>query len=184
MTNIKVTVEYETPTTSKFDALMAEYNAAKQMADETVEYYKPLAEMAEYAKFDAIMEQLKPIKYYAQKIFELSDGKYSVWINAYVTSQERGGYATRTESFQVIYSHATQDIEVRWMGSAFSKERMKKYPGCYCDDGYNILGNWDKWQIYKRLETDAIQQLQRLIAKQKERGQAQIDRLNNITKEN
>ena len=43
MTNIKVTVEYEVPKTNKFDALMAEYEIAKKIADETESYYKPLA---------------------------------------------------------------------------------------------------------------------------------------------
>ena len=45
MNEIKVTVAYEKPTTSKFDALMAEYEAAKKYADETVAYYKPLADV-------------------------------------------------------------------------------------------------------------------------------------------
>lgn len=183
MTNIKVTVEYDEPTTLKFDALLSEYAVAKKIADETVSYYSPLADMAEYAKFDAIMEQLETIKYYAKKIFELNEVACSVWIKAYVSAAELGGYRTSGESFQVIYDHSTHDIEVRWSGSAFSKERMKRYPGCYCDDGYNILGNWDKWNVYKRLETDAIQQLQRLIARQQERGKKQVDRLNNIIKE-
>ena len=35
MTNIKVTVEYEKPEMSKFEALMAEYKAAKLVADST-----------------------------------------------------------------------------------------------------------------------------------------------------
>jgi hypothetical protein len=47
MNEIKVTVAYEKPNTSKFDALMAEYEAAKKYADETVAYYKPLADIAE-----------------------------------------------------------------------------------------------------------------------------------------
>lgn len=183
MTNIKVTVEYDEPTTSKFDALLAEYAVAKQIADETVSYYSPLADVAEYAKFDAIMEQLETIKYYAKKIFELQDTKCSVWIQTYISKIERGGYACDGGSFQVIYDHETHTIGIRWLGNEFSKERMKKYPGCYCDVGYNILGNWDKWNVYKRLETDAIQQLQRLIKRQQDRGQKQIDRLNNITKE-
>ena len=55
MNEIKVTVSYEKPTTSKFDALMAEYEAAKKYADETVAYYKPLADVAEDAKFDAVL---------------------------------------------------------------------------------------------------------------------------------
>ena len=183
MTNIKVTVEYDEPTTSKFDALLAEYAVAKKIADETVSYYSPLADVAEEAKFDAIMEQLETIKYYAKKICESQDSKCSVWINAYVSRTDLGGYATSGENFQVIYDYVTHEAEVRWSGNVFSKERMKKYPGCYCDDGHNILGNWDKWNVYKRLEEDAMQQLRRHIAIQQERGQKQINRLNNITKD-
>ena len=73
MNEIKVTVAYEKPTTSKFDALMAEYEAAKKYADETVAYYKPLADVAENAKFDAIMEQLETIKEYAKRIYKITE---------------------------------------------------------------------------------------------------------------
>ena len=85
MNEIKVTVTYDKPTTSKFDALMAEYEAAKKYADETVAYYKPLADAAEEAKFDAIMEQLETIKEYAKRISEIKDGD-AVWIKAHIPS--------------------------------------------------------------------------------------------------
>lgn len=183
MTNIKVTVAYDKPSTSKFDALLAEYALAKQIADETESYYRPLADAAEYAKFDAIIEQLQPIMDYARAISEMQDYKCSVWITAHISKAELGGYAMSSESFNIIYNHNTHNIEVRWSGDTFSKDLMKKYPGCYCDDGRNILGNWDKWCVYKRLEDDAIQQLKRAIGRQQERGQKQIDRLYNITKE-
>lgn len=184
MTNIKVTVTYDKPSTSKFDALLAEYALAKQIADETESYYKPLADIAEYAKLDAIIDQLQPIMDYAKAIFEIQGCRYSVWITAHISASEMGRDSYRGgESFNVIYDHKTRKIEIRWKGDAFSKEYMQKYPGCYCSDGQNILGNWDQWNMYKRLEEDAIQQLKRYIASQKERGQKQIDRLYNITKE-
>lgn len=184
MTNIKVIVTYDKPNTSKFDAMLAEYALAKQIADETELYYKPLADVAEEAKFDAIIEQLKPIKDYAKAIFELQDSKYAVWITAHISRQELGGYSSGgMGSFHVVYSNKTHDIEVQWLGDEFTKERMRKYPGCYCNDGHNILGNWDKWNVYQRLETDAINQLKRHIERQQARGQKQIDRLYNITKE-
>lgn len=184
MTNIKVTVTYDKPSTSKIDALLAEYALAKQIADETESYYTPLADAAEEAKFDAIMEQLETIKDYARAIYKIQEYNCSVWITTHISRSELGGSSYGgMGSLHVVYSHQTHDFEVKWMGNPFSKDYMREHPGCYCGDGYNILGNWDKWNVYQRLEADAISQLKRYIARQQERGQKQIDRLNNITKE-
>ena len=175
MTNIKVTVEYEVPKTSKFDALIAEYTAAKQIADETESYYKPLADMAEEAKLDAILKQIEPIKYYAQKISQLKGGEYLVIIEA----THYGQYANR--KFVVAYDPCcAQHFSVRWGYNAFTKEQMVSNRFAFCSNDDNILGNWDAWGMYKKLEESAIRQMQDQISKQKERSQKQIDRLKNI----
>ncbi len=179
MNEIKVTVSYEKPTTTKFDALMEEYKAAKQIADETVSYYKPLADAAEEAKMDAILEQIEPIIEYAKQLSAMKKDK--VTLNAYVNSSKSGHYGLQT--FGITYHPCWDAAAITWNSMVFNKQRLKEYPEYIARSPYNILGNWDKWNMYKGLENDAIRQLKNEIEKQHQRGQKQINRLNNIQKE-
>jgi hypothetical protein len=183
MTNIKVTVEYEVPKTNKFDALLAEYALAKKIADETESYYKPLADAAEEAKFDAIMGQLESIKYYAKQISQLKGDEYSVWIKASIPASERGDNYPMYNSgdFTVVYSpKESEPFKITWEDCRFTKEFLKKARCNFCEGKHNIIGNWDKWKVYNILEESAIRQLQMQIDKQKARQKEQISRLNNI----
>lgn len=176
MTNIKVTVAYEKPTTSKFDALMAEYEAAKKYADETVAYYKPLADVAEDAKFDAIMEQLETIKEYAKRIAEITEGERGeVLIQAGVHGYMRGDSCSSVY-FMVAYRPETCKFTISCDHTLFVK-------GKFCEGRYNFVGKWEEWKIYEQLEKDACDKLQSAIKAQKAKAQKQIDRLHNITKE-
>lgn len=182
MNEIKVTVTYDKPTTSKFDALMAEYEAAKKYADETVSYYKPLADVAEEAKMLAILEQLETIKGYAKKLSMLySDSNHSANICAGISSDERGFYHHYGANFEVCYK-SNGTFEVTWANIPFTIEKLRARPDLFAKDGYNILGNWDKWQVYQRLEKHAHRQILAKVNAEKNRAEAEIKRLNNITK--
>ena len=167
MNEIKVTVTYEKPTTSKFEALMAEYEAAKKYADETVAYYKPLADAAEEAKFDAIMEQLETIVEYAKRICAIDSNQRAIWI--------------KTSNFTVCY-RIDYRTEITWHGMEFTKEKMRCNPHRFCDSIYNIIGNWDEWHMYEMLERDACHKLTEAINEQKRRANHEKNRLYNITK--
>ena len=172
MNEIKVTVTYEKPTTSKFDALMAEYEAAKQLADETVAYYQPLADVAEDAKFDAIAEQLETIKRYAQKIASITQ-EDNVKIYTYCNGS----------LFSVNYKQNSNfPFDINWDGTHFTKDNIHRQHGWFCEGRYNIVGKWDEWGVYQALENNACSQLTNAIKAQVARGQNQIDRLNNIVK--
>lgn len=182
MKNIKVTVEYEMPKTNKFDALLTEYKIAKKIADEAEDYYKPLAELAEEAKFDAIMQQLGIIKYYAQQISRLSDNA-TVCIKAHISGPERKEHCPMYGSGDFTVTYFTRErccFEIRWSGAIFDKERFNNCRGNFCSGSQNVIGNWDKWRVYQRLEEDAIQKLNELIQKQTERKQRQINRFKDI----
>ena len=174
MNEIKVTVSYEKPTTSKFDALMAEYEAAKKYADETVAYYKPLADVAEEAKVLAILEQIEPIKQYAKRLAQM----YQCG-NASITAVHQGRILKK--EFVVCYSH-TGGYKITWGGTIFDCERLRAYPYEFTKDDYNILGGWDEWKMYTQLEDDATRQLRKFIAKQTDRASDEKNRLYNITK--
>lgn len=177
---IKVTVEYATPSTNKFDALMNEYVVAKKVADETVAYYKPLADIAEEAKFDAIMEQLETIKQYAKRISDISN--MAVFIVANLSAELRNSpyrnidYSKR---FEVAY-RPQSGFEIMWDGDRFTKERLRKYREGMCKKERNIIGKWDEWGVYKMLEESACKQLKDMINRQVNKGQEQINRLKNI----
>jgi hypothetical protein len=162
---IKVSVEYETPKTTKFEALMKEFEVAKKVADETVSYYKPLADCAEEAKFEAIMEQLETIKWYAQRISNITHESvfFRHWFGAW--------------AFQIAYrpKETVFAFEVTYGGNPFVKDNPSIY-----NRGTNIVGNWEEWHCFEILEKDACEKLEGLIQKEKERGQKQIERLNNI----
>ena len=176
MNEIKVTVTYDKPTTSKFDALMAEYEAAKKYADETVAYYKPLADVAEGAKFDAIMEQLETIKEYAMRIDELMKFvRGEVQITAGVHAYMRGDTCSSVY-FTVSYRSDVNKFCISCDNMPFVKDSK------FCNGRYNFIGKWEEWEIYEQLEKDACSQLQAAIRRQKIRAQQQIDRLHNITK--
>lgn len=179
MNEIKVTVTYEKPATTKFDALMEEYKAAKKMADETVAYYKPLADAAEEAKMDAILEQIEPIVEYAKQLAQIT-GKERITIRDHVTQSQSGYYDL--QSFTVEYKAFADQTVIRWGVANFIKENLRNHPGYFVGDGSNILGNWDNWNVYEGLENDAISQLKTAIEKQQKRGEEQVDRLNNIQK--
>ena len=171
MNEIKVTVSYDKPTTSKFDALMAEYEAAKKYADETVAYYKPLADAAEDAKFDAIMEQLEIIKEYAKHISNINGD--AVWL--------RAGTPRSSVTFEVVY-RPQSGFEITWWGDTFCKRYMHSRPHRYIEDNFNIIGNWNEWKIYEQLEKHAFEKLNKAITEQTRRANREKNRLNNITK--
>lgn len=177
MNEIKVTVTYNKPETSKFDALMAEYEAAKKYADATVAYYKPLADAAEEAKFDAIMEQLETIKEYAKCISEVKDGD-AIWIKAYINSDLCGH--SMGQEFEVVYrpKETVYKFEIRSSWREFNRQHIKYHT----EEGHNFIGNWDEWKVYEKLERNAISQLNCLINNQKRKANAEKNRLYNITK--
>ncbi len=171
MNEIKVTVTYEKPTTSKFDALMAEYEAAKKYADETVAYYKPLADIAEDAKFDAILEQLETIKQYARRISDITHE--AVWISSWIGACK----------FSVVYrpNEINNHYEVTYAGKEFTKRiaQLNRHM-FFC--GNNLIGRWEELKAYECLEAEAFRLLTKAIKKQKQRADDEINRLNNITK--
>lgn len=169
-TTIKVSVEYETPKTTKFEALMKEFEVAKKVADETVSYYKPLADCAEKAKFKAIMEQLEIIKQYAKRISNITHE--ATFLRSWF--EGKGAWA-----FDLVYrpNEITFPFEIKYGGNPFVRDNPSFYQG-----GTNIVGNWEEWRCFELLEKEACRQLEALIKKETQRGQTQIDRLNNIVR--
>lgn len=171
MSHIKVTVEYEKPMTDKFFELMNSYNELKKQSDEVVSYYTPLAEMAEEAKFDAICEQLEIIKEYVRQLRAISKGDVCIQV------ETRNGCVT-------VDMYPNNEVRAFWIHCPFEKEEFKKFRNRFngsIHDNYNILGNWDKWRIYERLEKSCYEKLEEEMMRQKQLAEAAKKRLENIT---
>lgn len=181
---IKVSVSYEQPETTKFDELRKQYDIAKQIADETVSYYTPLAEAAEEAKMKAILDQLKNIERYCFQIASLRTSKKAK-VSTMITGEMRGHHNLGCIWFSVECTIENDHIPKyykKWGYNEFSMENLKNHSYVFTDKGFDILKNWDTWKVYQELEDNAIYQMKSLIKQQEERGKEQIERLNNIVK--
>lgn len=178
MEKIKISVSYEQPKTTKFDALLKAYEISKKQADEIISYYKPLADAAEEAKFNAIMEQLETIKEYAHKLSILKNGAV-IWITARIANSICDSSDNEGEMFQVQYR--PKDSK-QWKFCTKYREFSREHINYHTTGCHNFIGKWDEWEVFKKLETAAYDQLQELIEYQEEKGQKEINRLNNIVK--
>jgi hypothetical protein len=171
--DIKVTVEYEKPSVDRFAALMAQYNEVKAMSAEVIAYYKPLAQAAEAAKLDAILQQLETIFSYAVQLNRLN--KYIT--NIYFT---KTGVDHKILEIRVYNGKASAYWETYPLTQKQLAETPNRFTAGY-NDSYNILGNWDKWGVYAKLEAECMRLLNVELNKQKEAAEAQVKRLHNIT---
>ena len=178
MSEIKVSVSYEKAPTTKFEALLKEYEVAKKVSDEQVSYYKPLADAAEDAKFKAILEQLETIKGYALKIAELTTSKTS-YIGCYLSSATLHGYTGR--DFKVVVKDGK--VVVKFGDVQFNEENYTNLRSEFCNRDYNLIADWDRMKIYEGLENSAIAKLTSLIDSVKEVGERQVKRLSRVTGE-
>lgn len=170
---IKVTVEYTTPKTDKFTALLSQYDEVKKTAQETIDYYRPLADMAEETKLLAILEQLGTIKEYLWALNGINPHIKEV----YITSYNYSSYDNGKVSLRIV----DNKILVYWHSHLFSVDYYRKNKWAFTDGEYmNILGNWDKWEVYKKLETACLRMLKREVENQKAAAEKQIARLKNI----
>lgn len=159
---IKVTVEYEAPNTSKFDALIIQYNAAKQMADEAIAYYKSLADTAMEAKLQVILEEIETLEGYMRRIYEITktDINLSFWPNRF------GG------RFDITF----KPKDICPFRISLGGDRLYWHSKI----GERIIAEWDKQLFFQQLEKDACLQLSKAIESEQARGQEHIKRLNSI----
>lgn len=169
MNNIKITVEYETPKTDKFSELLEQYNNIKKLSDETVSYYKPLADAGCETKMELIIEQLATIQGYLTEINELTQS------NNYVFAFEKYREA--------YYYFKVWGNKIEWGNSDFTKERyLSSFENSLKPFFEHIIMNWDEFKIYESLEKQCIDKLTKLIDNEKARAEKQIKRYENITK--
>jgi hypothetical protein len=175
MSNIKITVEYETPQTDKFAELMKQYEEIKTTSAETVSYYKPLADASEEKKLELILEQLETIKSYMMQIYSITNRAVNIKVIAYAKPIDRAFIMQYNEGKYIVRWDSFYDFNIglyRQCKNRFNAER---------NESFNILGNWEKWRIYERLEQRCLDLLKEQIDKKKQEAENEVNRLKNIT---
>ena len=174
---IRVTVEYEKNETTKFDALMEQYQAAKRLADEKVSYYKPLAIAAEEAKLKAIIEQIDTIKDYCRQVHKTLGTVIKP--SAYVGVESLGGLEG---SHFVIYFNENQGVwSAEFRHHPFTLKNYQENPSDFVNIHYNIIAQWEEFGTYAELERQVCLAVDSAIKRQNSRVKNIEGRYNSIT---
>lgn len=176
MNNIKITVEYETPKTDRFNELFEQYKTIKSAADDSVSYYKPLADAAEESKLTCILEQLFVISEYLKTLYEIDN--YNNKIVVYAFDKIKPGYGRGEFSMTI---DKNKRIHIYWYSHPFTLEYYKVNKWAFTrGEEMNILGNWNKWKMFEKLENASVNKLTSEMEKQHKRVEEQKNRLDNI----
>ena len=161
MNEIKVTAEYSNNSTSKLDALRAEYKAAKALADATVSEKQPLIDAMGEAKLELIKKQLN---YIAQKMLmsmEIFDSSsYSQFAEIWVSG-------TKYDASVYVEKNHPACIELN--------NRSINYPDGYWFSEHGIVTMWNELKLYDRLLEKCEEYLEYKISEQNKR----IEKINN-----
>mgnify|MGYP003483174118 CR=1 FL=1 len=169
--NIKVTVSYEKPTTSRIDTLFAEYDAAHNLAEATKAELTPIIDAVGEAKHRAILDQLEPIKEAVKKLHKLRKQTYgegnvsSTYINTYYTlnNDDRAFVIKYSEwvggGMTIVFSNTNLSSM-----NGFDFEKIEcKYEHMYFSAKNGIIANWNKLNIIEGLQKALERQIQDLI---------------------
>lgn len=150
--NIKVTAEYEVDTKpSKFDALLAQYEIAKTIADEIEDSKQPLINAMGQKKLELIYEQLDTI---VQRVNIIS--KYKDEVVA-VKAWDWSKTADRKDI--MIKSHWNwEKPEIYLCGYTTPKDSWFKVEG--------IVTLWNDLGLYRKLEEECEKMLEKMIQNQ------------------
>lgn len=171
MNEIKVTVAYNKPTTSRIDTLFAEYEAAHSLAEATKAELTPIINAVGEAKHRAILDQLEPIKEAVKKLHELRKQTYgegsvsSTYINTYYTldNDDRGFVIKYSEwlggGITIVFSNTNLSSM-----NGFDFEKInRRYEHMYFSAEYGIITNWNKLNIIEGLQKALERQIKDLI---------------------
>lgn len=183
MNEIKVTVAYEKPTTSRIDNLFAEYDAAHNLAEATKAELTPIIDAVGEAKHRAILNQLEPIVEAVKKLHKLRQQVYGNVSRTYVVAsyvlnnQKRDFVIKYTEwvnnnPISIQFCNTNLDSMNGFDFVTINRKYEWHYFGAY--DG--IIANWNKLNIIEDLQNTIERQIKDLIGV--------VNRKRNILQEN
>lgn len=177
MNKIKVTVDYETPSTTKFDALIEQYLAAKAVTEQTEDTMIPLIKEGGQAKYEAICEQLYVIADQLKKISELRGGQH--------TEEASGTYFLNDDCYRmyVRYYPVRNEIAITY------RERFGYTAWDFLDwenqskdllslDG--LVTNWNQFKIIEEMQRNCNWHLRCMIETQQKKAKTITETLNKI----
>lgn len=159
MSNIKVTVTFEETKTSRIDALLKEYEAASNLANETKRELTPIIKEVGLAKHAAIMKQLEPIMDGMKKLSILKDkvgcDNKDVAIEVYYDHPNIGSrlfgieYGFNNDRFYITYGTSTLACG-QYDGYDFNDVERDPYNLMY-GENRGIVTHWNKLGIVDKL---------------------------------
>ena len=165
--NIKVTAHYEVDTApSKFDALLAQYEAAKAIADETASTKQPLIDAMGEKKLELIKQQLNVIVDRLNAISYRREAVIAVEVSV-VYKQHK--YKVKIETHW-IWDEPT--IYLDGYTDAYKPNWWFK------EDG--IVTLWNYLRLYEQLEQKCENMLEDMIATQNEKAERINTNYNNM----
>lgn len=157
--NIKVSAHYETDSTpSKFDALFAQYEAAKAIADETKSTKQPLINAMGEEKLKLIYKQLDVIVQRLNMISKCKDAVVGIEASTLTT-----GHFIRA-NIRTCYTWKNPDIYLDGNTS----------PQAYWFKEDGIVTLWNRLGLYELLEEQCESMLEKMIEEQNKK----TDRIN------
>lgn len=148
--NIKVSAHYETDSTpSKFDALFAQYEAAKAIAEETENTKQPLIDAMGEEKLKLIYKQLDVIVQRLNMISKCKDAVVDVYVEVWFNS---------TFTVKITTCHTWKEPNIYLNGDI----RPQTY--WFKEDG--IVTLWNQLGLYGQLEKRCEHKLEIMIEEQ------------------
>lgn len=171
MNEIKVTVTYDKPLTSRIDNLFAEYEAAHNLTEATKAELTPIIDAVGEAKHRAILEQLEPIKEAVKKLHLLRKQVYSsvtkthVCVTYTLNGKDKRDFVVRCSDWNfngecdVYFSVTNLDSMI-----GFNFEKIdRQYEWNYFGAKDGVITNWNKLNIIEGLQKSLERQIKDLI---------------------
>jgi hypothetical protein len=172
MNEIKVTVTYEKPITSRIDTLFAEYDVAHNLAEATKAELTPIINEVGEAKHKAILDQLESIVEAVKKLHKLRQQVYGKWnvsstyvVASYVLNNQKRNFVIKYTEFvndnpiSIQFCNTSLDSMNGFDFVTINREYEWHYFGAY--DG--IITNWNKLNIIEGLQGSLERSIKDLI---------------------
>ncbi len=184
---IKITVEYEKAPKTRINALLAEYEAAQNVAIETEQALTPIINEVGMAKHQAILEQLKPIEDGLKDLYtlikRLDPSKKQVKIICYYNHP-----GVDQRKFKMYYKEGMQNAGIEFCIALSSyndtgyyfRDPKSDFNGLMFGADRGIITHWNKLNIINKLNEALEKEIKRNIDDAVNKSKNIETKLNNL----
>lgn len=175
MNTIKVSVDYETPSSNKFEALMEEYFATKAIAENVEETMIPLIQVGGKAKYDVICRQLGVISEQLKQLASVSPSNC-------VKVGGRYDKCGRSRTITIEYNKIRDTIEIKYRGNFCGERNFLDWEQNQEEllSPTGLVTQWNNFKIIEEMQDECNRRLRILINHNQEKTQRIIGTLNAI----